>query len=454
MDLNAAPPGGIEPLGSISRHTAAALFRSRLILAGRDLSFTQDYVDCAELAAAAGLRDAARHLYQLAFLRRGFAPDQIREQAEIARRTGLWGDGGLDRAAATDAPATGFSVDIALTELRQLRSQFAGADAYAEADADGVGAAFFEHLPLPTPLPIAPESTDMHALEASDALFRLLRSPDEDGGEALADLLGQLRHSILDAPARDLVGNIDDIERIASRFVFNSLQQFLHGNYQLGYAPFGSAGLLHASARLAPGGLGSYLTNVRSIIRSSRDIFALIQLASGRASGEPLDIAAVEHWSVLLAIHLPSSGLLDLVDDLGDHGLRRALAGLLAAAVWRSNIRRDYDVVWRIRDAFIDNGDLELGASAQRVVALWAVNNRIEWTILGEIHATGGDLDRAEAAFAQALEITPREPGVIERITAMRAGLFAPFAIRGGFGTPKARQRVRFARQAQVTAAA
>jgi tetratricopeptide (TPR) repeat protein len=453
--LDTAPHGSVDALGSISQRTAAALFRDRLLLAGRDLAFTQDYVDCAELAMAAGLREQARHLYQLAFLRRGFAPAQLREQAEVARQTGLWGDAGLETATAatTDAPMARFSVDIALAELRGLRGRAGIADTVEETGSDTFGAAAFERLPLPVPPPITPQSADIHAMEACDALFRALRSEVGDGGEALAALLDQLRHAILDAPARDLAGDIVNIERLATRFVFDSIQHFLQANFQLAYAPYGSAALLHASARLSPAGLGAYLTNVRGIIRNSRDVFALVQLAAGRAAGEELDLAAVDRWSVLLATHLSGPALLDLIDDLGDVGLLRPLCGLLAGAIWRSGIRRDYDAVWRIRDAFLDLGDLELGASAQRVVALWAGNNRVEWTILGEIHATAGDVERAEAAFARALAIAPGDPGVVERVTAMRAGHFTPFAILGGFATPKPRQRARFARQAQRAAA-
>jgi len=408
---------------------AETLLRRSLINAARDYD-VQMQIDCAELALAAGRDDAARSLYELVFLRLGFAPEQLDRQRDLACHTGLWPIEDIPAADYPDRPA--FSVDAALAELTALQAiplsglPEHGADLFEMPDF-GPTASAVERISAPA------------AAGACSALCNLLRQSEP--AEDLGGLLDRLRDTLDEPlPLADRVGA--DLPDLIDLFVYGSLRDFVRRHHDIAFAPFGSPSLFHAAARLDPGALGPWFRNAGNVIRTSRDIVGLIQ----HAAGDDDMPAAIDRWSVLLAIHLPAAHRLDLVDELADLGRMRAIWALLAAAARRLPEHEDLPLLWRVRDAGLDCSDAPLGIAAQRLATELAKNNRIEWIILAEIYATIGDDESAEAMIARALAIDPDDRGIFDRLAALRQGRFSAYAVTGGFGTSKGRQQLRFAR--------
>jgi hypothetical protein len=239
---------------------------------------------------------------------------------------------------------------------------------------------------------------------------------------------------------------------MAASLAFNGLRSFLASNYDLAYAPFGSPELFHAAARLSDAGLGSYLTNTPRLIRRSRDIFGMTQLAAGKQADGTIARDLLERWSVLFSQHFPNSLLHELLEELGDLGLMRAVWAIYARILRCSDRSRDPGPLWCIRDIGLDNNDVPLALAAQRTIVHSRPNSSIEWIVLGEIEATYGDPNKAMAAFGRGLSIEPDHQGARERLKALQFGTFEQFAITGGFGTSDRRKLVRSARQQTAVA--
>ena len=163
------------------------------------------------------------------------------------------------------------------------------------------------------------------------------------------------------------------------------------------------------------------------LVRGSRDLLALIQFAAGRPHRETL-----ERWAVLLSVHMDGGALNDLAHELADLGLVRALWGLLNRAVRAAEgdpdgqPRRPPDIglLWTLRDAGLDNGDLDLAVQAQRHVVRWSSRSAAEHLVLGELEATAGRRQEAEASLLAALRFSPNPgpapQGARDRLLALR----------------------------------
>ncbi len=407
--------------------------RRALLRAARDGAVLQDQIDCAELANAGGLHDVARGLYGLIFLRVGFSPAGLALQREVAERTDLWSGVAAD---GPEAPgAAGFSVDIAIDELRQLMRL--KPELGPEVDIGAVLPAF----------PPSPATRDVPSLDQARSLRDrvaacLRRVPEQPAGKT-CEMICDLADDLVASPAVQLEDHLEaGLDELASVFVLRGLQAFLLPCYDLVKTKTPSTSMLHAASRLDPAALGPYLTNVRFVIRNVRDIFALIDVASGGAA----TAAEVECWCVLMSSHLSKAELLELIDELGDRGMVGALRRLLVRTARCSRVERPDDAPWRIRDAGLDIGDLQLGADAQHLVALWSPTNPLEWRILGDIRATAGDTAGAQSAFERCSQIDPAYTEGKERVTALRLGLFGPFKVTGGYATSPGRRRLRQSR--------
>lgn len=432
-DASSLPVGGIG-------FDLAAQFRRSLLQAARDDGTIQDRIDCAELAIVLGMHDAARAIYDIVFVQMGFSPARLAWQGQIAARTGLWPNDLALPAAAEPATAAVFSISRAIAEIGGLIEAFDDLPALPQ-DRGALVADLDDSIsPVDTTAAVPPTLEDIGGTCAR--LCTLLRDPADPAAiQALADLLGTLAHRYMARGMFDIRAHVADAQGLVAVLVANDLRRFLTRNRALAFAPFGSAGLLHATARYPEGTVGPYFSNVPMLIRGPRDILGLIQLAA------PGDAQTLDRWTVLLSSHLPAATLLDLIDELGDLGATDPLWGLLLAVIWRSGSSRDRGPLWRIRDAALDNLDLALGAAAQRVIALWAVDDAIEWRILGDIHVTNGDPAGAMEAYNQVLAFAPRDGDVIERVRCLNQNMTEGVIISRGFGTPRARQLLRIARR-------
>jgi hypothetical protein len=224
------------------------------------------------------------------------------------------------------------------------------------------------------------------------------------------------------------------------------VRQFLLATHDLVHAlPHGST-LFDQASRLDPAALGPYFANLRFVIRDARDIFALIEVAGDRPAADE-----VERWCIFLSGFLTHGQTLDLVDELGDRGMRRALYTLLARIARSSAVEQPRDIVWRIRDAGIDIGDWKLGVDAQTLVVLWTPTDVTERLVLGDLRAGAGDVAGAETAYSQALILEPGGHDAKDRLAGLRDNRAA--VPRHGFGTTPGRLRLRRARLAAFAAA-
>lgn len=436
------PHFGLDGEGAYG--AAVSLLRRSLVIAARDDGSVQDQIDCAELALAAGAPDSARLLYDVLFLRTGFSPARQNWQRAIAARTGLWRDDEPFDPAAEEV-RSGSSIDIAIAELTRLIERIADLPALPVSPID-----FIRPYATSADAPVAPPPLPPFLPALADGcrrLCRLLRAPLAGGaGGDLAALLAQFDDRIGGAAPIGVSNHLGaPIEQLCAIFAYDRLRGFLLTRRDLFRSPFGSAALFHAAARLDPAGLGPYFDNVGRLLRTSRDLFGLIRLAHGdRAEIAP---DSLERWLILLSADFDKATLLDLIDELADRRLTRAMGALLDVIGRSAPARRDHQFVWRLRDGALDIGDVALAIRAQELAVLWSADNRVEWTILGDINATVGDIPAARRAYARCMTIAPRNPGTRDRLTALRTGRFDCYAVVAGFGTPKARQNMRLARR-------
>lgn len=422
---------GMQPhfgLDGEGAHAAAvSLLRRGLIIASRDDGSIQDQIDCAELALAAGAADSARLLYDVLFL-----------------RTGLWHDGEPADPVAREARGDS-SIDIAIAELTRLIGHVGDLPGLPVRPIDFVPPYAISPASPPAPLPPPPFLPVL--ADRCGELCRLLRAPLAGGAaDDLAALLAQLDDHVGGADPIGVGNHIGaPIEQLCAIFAFDRLRGLLLTRRDLFRAPFGSAALFHATARLDPAGLGAYFDNVGRLLRTSRDLFGLIRLAHGDTAEIAPD--SLERWLILLSAYLDKSALLDLIDELADRRLTRAMGAVLGLIGRGTPARRDREFVWRLRDGALDIGDVALAIRAQELAALWSADDRIEWTILGDINGTIGDIPAARRAYARCMTIAPRDPGTRDRLVALRTGQFARYAVVAGFGTAKARQAMRLARR-------
>jgi hypothetical protein len=434
------PPSPPAPLpGWLAAADPESLLRRALLRASQDTAVLQDLVDCAELALAADLRDTARVLYGLVFLHVGFSSEGLAFQEQVGRRSRLWsGPPSGSQASGTAPPA--FSVEIAVAELQslmRLRPQFAPPPDLASL------------LPPDEP----PSLGTTARLRIADLQGRvegeLGEIPQLQSRGALGDMLSNLMTESLSAGPIALEDYLDQsTSALAALLALHRLQRLLLGAADL-LAATPRDVLFQEAGRLRPGGLGPYFSNVRLVIRTPHDVFALIEAA---AEGHLAD-ADFEDWCVLLSSRMHPGELGDFAEELGDRGMTRALRRLLVRCARASRFEQHPGIVWRIRDAAIDLGDLWLAADAQRLVALWNRTNWVEWSILADILATLGDKPAAETTFERCLRLEPGNEGVRERVAALCSGSFSQFEISHGYLSSPARRGRRQTRLRQPTRA-
>lgn len=448
-------PASIRPLAATG---GAASIMSRAIAAhGAPDATTQDQIDSADTAFALGYPEVARLLYDAAFLRAGFSRSSLRSWASIAERTGLWPDAAMSLPALL--PTTGFAVDVALAQLRDLMAGEAELPPLALPDP---GPATLETLKLP--LPSTAVEQPEHALAAPtvvDLLATLCDALRRDDVAALAEVLEQVRSEVLEPSGSDVadrpVGSILDLAALAvppgadvadclvrsvfdqaASAVLDQMRAFFLLHHDLCWAPFGSPALFAAAAKLDEAALGPYFTSVGRLLRSPKDLFGLIDLA-GR------DMAAsasrLQRWPVLLAIHLDHDTRVLVADEMGDRGLTSALSGLLGATR-RSPARGTY-LFWAIRDAALDNGEVALAAAAQTGIVGLTVTEAREWIVLAEILGTGGAFVAARTAITEARKLDPYDDIARERMEALQTGEFERFHVLSGFSSPPWRVALR-----------
>jgi len=383
----AAAPTSMTQGGAIER-----MLRRSLLLLTRTSSTIQDYFDVAELAEEVGAIDVAGVTRDIAMLRQGFGA----KQDTITKPTG--------------------SIERAVSELRALM--------------DDPGA---------TPFPTAGQEP-LDAVVACSAFSRLLSAPlDETSEGELAGLLIAWRVSA-EAQAADPRDHADAaLPALIMSLAASQLAAFLHRNHALAFEPHGSARLLHRAARLGIGGLGPYLSGTGNIVRSGRDVLGLIVLAAGEDA-----VDKIEAWVAPLAAYLPVGIAEDLADELADLGMIGAVRALLQAELRRSD---RVGALQRLRDAALDLGDLALALTAQHHLANLKHLDALEWRCLGDMLATVGSSEAAEAAFIRADKLAPGDPLLAARLTALRSDDFGDFTVRSGFATPEPRKQLRFARR-------
>jgi hypothetical protein len=430
----------------------SSLLRASLLRCTRDLHAVQDQIDCAGLLLVGELKDLARTLYDITFLRLGFGESGVKKQAEIASRTRLWTDAEWVRSPIPSISQLGHSFAIAIGELKQIVNSEAGSS-FASAREGKVA----ERLATPSPEAVRDRTATPAAIGNSvgnlcEQLCKVLRDPltDRSQEEELGRLLARIRNEILSRPPLDLHNHIPAIPLMAASLAFNSLRSFFLSNYDVAYPPFGSTELFHITARLNGSGLGPYLTNMPQLIRNCRDIFGMIQLAAGTSSDGTVERDILETWSVRLSQHFDGSLLQEFIEELADLGLIGAIWGIYARTVRQSDVFPDLGILWCIRDAGLDNGDVSLALAAQKEVLRWSPYSTIEWIVLGEIEGTYGQMEEAKASFLGALRIEPAHKGAIERLKALQIGRFERFAINGGFGSSNTRKLLRSNRRRQA----
>ena len=409
--------------------------RCALLRAARDGAVLQDQIECAELAFACGCRDIARMLYGLVFLQVGFSAAGLAWQREVDERTGLWKDLRCVRRAQEDL-ASGFSVDLAIGELRRLMR---------------LNPALPPPLNIEVLLPSAAHKLRQCDLTWPDQFSNLCERVNiilkgAPSLEAQGNLLQMLRGvadelgAVEPIPLEDHLG--ESTARFATLFALAGLQRFLLATRDLLDVSSLSTSLFEEAGRLHSGALGPYFSNVRFVIRNARDIFALIELALER---KPAD-REMQCWCVLLTGQLPPRETVALIDQLGDRGMTLALRALLVRTARWTPVEKRKEIAWRIRDVALDIGELAIAADAQHLVARWDFMNRVEWSILGEIWCAVGDQRAAAAAFGQCLLLDPSDTDAKDKLAVVRSSFFGQLKISRGYGTSPGRGRLRRAR--------
>jgi hypothetical protein len=428
----------------------SALLRTSLLRCTRDLHSVQDQIDCAELLFAGDLRDSARTLYNVTFLRLGFGASGVTRQAEIASRTRLWEDDEWMRSPIAPVSQLGHAFAIAIDELKEILNSTTDI-AIVSVRKTEAGEPISGRPGAVTMDPSAFAAMANGVGDLCEQLCAVLRHPVTDRSrEDLDRLLARVQHEVLSQPSLDFRSYVGEIPLMAACLAFNSFRSFFLSNYDLAYPPFGSTELFDMMARLDGVGLGTYATNMTQLIGNCRDIFGMIQLAAGTKSDGTVERDLLETWSVRLSQHVDGSLLHGLIEELADLGLMAAIWGIYGRIVRQSDVFPDMGILWCIRDAGLDNGDVSLALAAQKEVLRWSPDSTIEWIVLGEMEATYGQMEEAKASFMRALRIEPAHKGAKERIEALRTGRFERFTINGGFGSSNTRKLLRSARQRQA----
>jgi hypothetical protein len=427
---------------------SSLLEKRLLLLSSSDILGVHDQFEWAEMCLSAGLRDAARLLYEGAFLRRGFSPQLLMEQARFGAETGLWPPEPEVESAST---ANAGTVEIAMAEMRglakALSSQFARGPAEpqhrdAAASAPPTGAVV-DHISIDG---VSGEvEATVHALFLA---FRRRTVPGcvADVGAAVESLWNTSRRG----PEIDhrFIGAAS-LPRLGAGLGLVGVREFLYANRDLVWGAYGSAELLHRAGRLNSFGLGPWFSNAQHIVRRSRDVFELAYVASDVADEEGVGIG-VEPWIGLLSRRLGGPLLAEVIDDLGDLNAKVALSMIYDRAASLPLPRIDTGLIMRLRDAALDNLDYDLASRAQALIVRLRPDVLHERVILGDIYGSAGRVAEAKQSFLICLKQSPGNEAITGRLAALNLSRFTPFEVRRGFVTPEDRRVRRLQRRASV----
>lgn len=422
-------PDPLAVRGGTGRRLSApsdASLRQALLRCAGDGGSWQDAADCAGLLDAAGHAGAARLLRTAASLPLGFAPQPTQH------------DG-----------ADGTMLGAAAAQLGQVLASVRDAEAVPHARHEGddgpsksrSGDRRGDRAQAPDPEGLA---------DLCDRLRTTLGQPFALAREELEAVLGRLRQEVVDAPSFGAARHVGaDVATLGAGVAFDRLRSFLVQVSDLAYGPFGSPAVFHAASRLGAAGLGPWFLDAGSVVREAGDVFGLVRLAAATttASGR-VDDATLERWAFLLSLHVPDALLHDVVNELADMGLMRAVRRICARVAQQP--AKHAHVLRCIRDAGLDTGDVELALTVQRLLVRISPDNSAEWVALGEVEAAAGNEVEAEDAFVFGLDLDPQNKAGRERLATLRTDGVGACAARGGFGTGLGRKALRQQRAAEL----
>jgi hypothetical protein len=406
-----------------------------------------EQIECAELCLSAGLTTQARELYQLAFIRQGFSPEYESWRRDLALATRLWSSAPAQPGG--DRPRHAVTLELAATELRQLF----GVVSLRLPDDFGRDEPI---PPLSRPHPLtgwfetpASEPIPEHIADTIDQLYGLLTTSAGSERPYDADRLTELlRLADTSQPRLDYRGFANaPFPRLVDAVNFAALQLFVRCQRDLMFSPLGSLDLLHRAASSHAFGLGPYFSNIGQIARRSADVFELVRLAQSAHTEKETDPDELLAWVVLLSRGAKGDLLFEIIDDLGDLDARPALAAIFDRMAHWPEKQIEFGLLWRLRDTALDNGDYDLAARVQRLVAQLRPDEILEQRILGDIQASGGYWVAAEQSFIHCLLLDPNDSEARERLAALKTRKFERFMIREGFGTPQDRKLLRLRRR-------
>lgn len=400
-----------------------------LLRADRDDALLQDQIDAADLLLSSGLREAAAALYGAVLLQTGLTAATAAMLREAGGQERIWGVVADERPVASST----FAVDQAIAELRTLTAlPIALLAAATEAPS-------LPPLPdlMPPPPPIGRGRSALVA--HAGRIAGLVRALPEIGFEVPTDRLREEAEALLTLDPLHLNEHLDaGAAAMAELLVLERVRRFVV--MQIDLLRSAPDGLFARAARLHPAALGPWFGNVPRLIRDVRDLFAMIDAASGGDAG----VDAIETWCVLLSSHLRHHQLNELIDELGDRGMVCALGAILRRVERRGTFQPWSDTVRRIRDVCLDIGEYGVAAQAQLVAATWSKFDANEWKILGEIAASAGQAEQAEAAYRRAAFLAPNALTVQQELADLSIGKQPMLA--GGYEVSPVRRQLRLAR--------
>ncbi|WP_420138954.1 hypothetical protein [Sphingomonas sp.] len=399
-----------------------------LLLASRPCAVVQDYIDCADLARASGLDQAASILSGLAALHLGFSPATIAWLANPDRPF----HGFTTAHRGSTSQRAGDVVDVAIEQLSQL----------------------MRSRPMLGKLPDSSASTHSGGMSIPQRPEAIRAQIEPLAGQAKA-LLTSIMHAEREVTTRELRSIADTLfnleplrldehldatyEERVSLFALEQLRRFIVANAELLFAS-GEPPLFSQVSALASASLGPYFSNMWRLIRTPCDVLALIDAAAnGQADEQQMSL-----WCILLSVHLREHELVGLIEDLGNRGMVGTLRALLDRLQRAIVSARCYEAVRRIRDVSLDLGDFALAAEAQALIASWRPADAVSWEVLGEIQATAGECGLADKAFATATLLDPSNRAILRKRGALQAGTLP--LVQRGYSSSAHMARLRRAR--------
>jgi tetratricopeptide (TPR) repeat protein len=373
--------------------------RRALLRAGEANAEPQDLIDCAELCLHGGRRDLAAELYGAAGLGLGFTGAFLQHLRRVNDRERLWSA----LPSADDQANGGFSVDLAIEDLRRLMP-LCGA--------------------LPPPGDLGQARLAAHAdrdfarsalvARATDVLREIVPAVAEARFAGLVRGLSADLAILTPLRIEAYVGL--DVAALAGIVATERLRIFAAHSQPLLHVA--SADVLREVAQLRTDAMGPFFNNVPRLIRDVRDIFGLIDAAAGGRA----DPDIMTTWVVLLSAHLSAEQLAALTSELGDRAMVTALDHILLMIDRLGDAVEHYPVAMSIRDSCLDVDAFDVAEKAQSLIVEWRPLDAHEWRRLGEIRGLRGDDEGAGAALDRAVALNPSDPIIDARLGERNAG--------------------------------